>query len=269
MSFDTQKLHTTGSTTKLQKVYDLAADYWRDMRAYCIVTSVMLTLIAIIVASVMVHRSPTPQLQSVIIVATPRVLPTPTVPAATPVPLAIETHLNAAVVAYDAPNGNVLGPVDADRRYTITARYGSDWLQADIEDSGRVWLRSAELGTVTIAAALPDLQPIPTAAVVYVVQEVVPSQHVIQVANASASHSDGRQLTAPLSTVEEPIREKPTPVLTEAEQFWKFPTAQPLPRTPGVEVSSNAYEVCRRSGNAFGACKHHMPDDYFSLAISE
>lgn len=268
MSRNTQKLHTTGNTTKLQKVYDLAADYWRDFRYYLLVIGVSLTLIIIIVASMMVHRSPTPQLQSVIIVATPSAVPTPALPVSTPVAhtASTETRLSAAVVAYDAPNGTVLGPIEADRAYTIVARYGSDWLQADIEDSGNVWLRSTELDTVMVAAALPDLQPVPTAEVVYVVQEVPPSSGVATVANAPAPHAVETQADVAQPT---PIREKPTLVLTPEEEFWRFPTAVPLPRTPGVEVSSDAYEACRRSGKDFGECKQHMPDDYFSLATGE
>lgn len=262
MSLNTQKLHTTGSTTKLQKVYDLAADYWCDFRAYYIVIGAILTLLAIIVASVMVHRSPTPQLQSVIIVATPSTVPTPTLPVSTPAhTTSTETRLSAAVVAYDAPNGNVLGSIEADRAYTIVARYGSDWLQADIAGSGNVWLRSTELDTVMVTAALPDLQPTPTAQVVYVVQEVPQRDDAATVANTPAPQVDEGQPT--------PIREQPTPILTAEEAYWQFPTAQPLPRTPGVEVSSHAYETCRRSGQDFGECKQHMPDDYFSLATGE
>ena len=260
MTMNTQKLHTTGSTTKLQKVYDLATDYWHDFRVYCIASGAVLTLITIMVASVLLQRSPTPQLQSVIIVATPSVMPTPSIPTATPVSLSTETRLNAAVVAYDAPNGNVLGPIESDRAYTIVARYGSDWLQADMTGSGPVWIKSDELGTVTVTANLPDLRPTPTAEIVYVVREGPQPAGMATVANAPAPPAVGTQRDGSQPT---PIREKPTPVRTEAEQFWTFPTAQPLPRTPGVEVSSDAYEECRRSGNAFGACKHHMPDDYW------
>lgn len=264
MSIDTHKLHVTGQTTKLQMVYNVAYEF----RAYFIALGVSLTLIATIGASVLLHRSPTPQLQSVIIVATPSAVPMPTAPVSTPVAhtASNETRLSTAVVAYDAPNGNVLGPVDAQRSYTITARYGTDWLQADVENSGTVWLRSAELDTVMVAASLPDLQPVPTAEVVYMVQEVTQPDGIAIVANVLAPHAAETQPDAAQPT---PIREKPTLVLTPEEAYWQFPTAVPMARTPGVEVSSNAYEACRRSGKAFGECKQHMPDDYFSLATGE
>ena len=261
MSLNTQKLHTTGSTTKLQKVYDLAADYWRDFRYHLLVIGVLLPLITSIGATTLMHQPPPPPLQSVIIVATPSVMSTPSIPTTTPVSLSTETRLSAAVVAYAAPDGTVLGPVDADRAYTITARYGTDWLQADIDGSGLVWIRSQELGMVTVAGALPDLRPAPTAVVVYVVQEVPPPAGMTPVAPASAPPREGEQPT--------PIREKPTLVLRPGTEYLRFPTAVPLPRTPGVAVSSAAYEACRRSGKEFGACVHHMPDDYFSLATGE
>ena len=256
MSRNTQKFHTTGNTTKLQRLYDVTVDYWRDFRYH-----VLGILLSSLVVAVLLHQPPPPPLQPVIIVATPSTVPTPSIPTATLVSRSTETRLSAAVVAYAAPNGNVLGPIEADRAYTIIARYGNDWLQADVAGSGQVWLRSAELGTVTIAADLSDLQPPPTAAVVYVVQEVPPPTGMTPVAHASASPREGEQPT--------PIREKPTLVLRPGTEYLRFPTAVPLPRTPGVAVSSAAYEACRRSGKEFGACVHHMPDDYFSLATGE
>ncbi|MEM8534391.1 MAG: hypothetical protein AAGF95_26325 [Chloroflexota bacterium] len=254
MTHSTHKLHTTGQTTKLQKIYNIAY----ELRLPFTVVTVTILLIALIISLLLVRSEPPrADLQPVLIVSTPTPTRTPVV---TVTPLAhtqlTESQLNAAVVAYDAPDGNVLGPIDAHRAYTITARYGTDWLQADIVGSGLVWIRSREIGTVTIAAALPDLRPVPTAEVVYVMQaQLAPSEQVKQ------RHSAVR--TSPHAVQPTPIYEKPTPVLTEAEQFWKFPTAVPLPRTPGVEVSSNAYEACRRSGKAFGDCKQHMPDDYW------
>ena len=265
MNTSTHKLHTTGQTTRLQKVYNIAY----ELRVYVVVMALTM-LLGVLLLSVVLggfEQSTTP-LQPVLIVTTPTPTSTPVATATTTAGARVQVttpHLSAAVVAYDAPEGNVLGPIDADRAYTITARYGTDWLQADIDGSGLVWIRSQELGTVTVAGALPDLRPAPTAEVIYMMQaqpgaRAREEQHKVILPPAPAA-----QPTAPLSTVEGPIYEKPTPVLTDAEQYWTWPTAVPLPRTPGVEVSSTAYEACRRSGQAFGDCVHHMPDDYFTL----
>ncbi|NOK58218.1 MAG: hypothetical protein GFH27_549279n25 [Chloroflexi bacterium AL-W] len=252
---NTTKLHTTGQTTRLQKLYNIAY----EIRIYLAIGILTITTVALAVTIILLQWSAPPgaHLQPILIVSTPTPVHTP---ATTATPLAptptTGTQLNAAVVAYDAPGGNVLGSLDAQRNYTITARYGIDWLQAEVEGSGLVWVRSNELEIVTVAATLPDLRPAPTAAIVYVVQEHTRT-------TTASDSTTAAQPTAPPNAVEGPIYEKPTPVLTEAEQFWKFPTAQPLPRTPGVEVSSTAYEACRRSGKAFGECVQHMPDDYW------
>ena len=255
MNTSTQKLHTTGQTTRLQKVYNIAY----ELRVHVVVSTLTILLVALIISVVLVSvEQPSPLLQPVLIVSTPTPVSTPVVPTIRPTPTTTtESRLSAAVVAYAAPDGTVLGPVDADRAYTITARYGTDWLQADIDGSGLVWIRSQELGTVTVAGALPDLRPAPTAVVVYVVQ-AQPG------AGEREARTNGVLPPAPAAQPT-PIYEKPTPVRTEAEQYWSWPTAVPLARTPGVEVSSAAYEACRRSGQAFGECVHHMPDDYFTL----
>ena len=255
MNTSTHKLHTTGQTTRLQKVYNIAY----ELRVYVVVMALTM-LLGVLLLSVVLggfEQSTTP-LQPVLIVTTPTPTRTP-VATVTPVArtLATEPRLSAAVVAYDAPHGNVLGPIDADRAYTVTARYGTDWLQADINGSGLVWIRSREIGAVTVAGALPDLRPAPTAEIVYVMQDVPQPIELSKLDSAPAPQPPAAQPT--------PIREKPTPVLTEAEQYWTWPTAVPLARTPGVEVSSAAYEACRRSGKEFGECKQHMPDDYFIL----
>lgn len=249
---NTTKLHTTGQTTRLQKLYNIAY----ELRVYLAISILTITTVALAVTIILLQWSEPPdaRLQPILIVSTPTPAHTPVATVTPPAPTpTMGTRLNAAVVAYDTPSGNVLGSLDAQRSYTITARYGTDWLQAEVEGSGLVWVRSNELGSITVAATLPDLRPAPTAAIVYVVREHTSTTTAS--ATATAARPAGAQPT--------PIYEKPTPILTEAEQFWKFPTAQPLPRTPGVEVSSAAYEACRRSGKEFGACVQHMPDDYW------
>jgi hypothetical protein len=59
--------------------------------------------------------------------------------------------------AYAAPDGVVLGPIEDTRPMAVVAHYGGDWLQADVEGSGRVWLRAADVPGVALAG--PDLTP--------------------------------------------------------------------------------------------------------------
>lgn len=103
-----------------------------------------------------------PTLAPIVIIATPRaeVMPTPAAQAAALLP----HTLHSAVVAYDAPAGNVIGAIEQGRGYTLLARYGVDWLQADVQGSGVVWLRAAEV--LDMPAGLADMQPPPAPVVV-------------------------------------------------------------------------------------------------------
>lgn len=74
--------------------------------------------------------------------------------------------LARAVVAYDAPDGRVIGAIDQGHAYRVVARYGADWLQADVAGSGVVWLRAADL--FDLPSDLADMQPPPAPTVVYV-----------------------------------------------------------------------------------------------------
>jgi hypothetical protein len=101
---------------------------------------------------------PTPALS--IVIATPSPAPAQQVAAALP------NTLRAAVVAFDAPDGNVLGAIEAGRAYQLLARWGADWLQADVQGSGVVWLRASEV--LELPSGLADMQPPPAPEVVYV-----------------------------------------------------------------------------------------------------
>jgi hypothetical protein len=106
---------------------------------------------------------PTPGL--IILIATQAAVVPPT---AVPVQVAavLPNALRRAVVAYDAPAGNVLGAIEQGRAYSVLARYGSDWLQADVVGSGVVWLKADQV--LDLPPGLADLQPPPAPAVVYV-----------------------------------------------------------------------------------------------------
>lgn len=86
-------------------------------------------------------------------------LPTATMPTQNPTPAAI---LHQAIVVYAAPDGQVLGAVEGSRAYTITARYGENWIQLDVTGSGKVWVHRAAFQPDPVAlATLPDLEPPP------------------------------------------------------------------------------------------------------------
>jgi hypothetical protein len=93
----------------------------------------------------------------------PVILVATTVPA-TPVPIlasSAELHLVRAVVAYDAPDGKVLGAIEPGRPYQLVARSGAAWVQLAIEGSGSVWVRRQDLeGVVDVATPLPTAEPI-------------------------------------------------------------------------------------------------------------
>lgn len=78
---------------------------------------------------------------------------------------AVEPVLTFAVatLAYAAPGGSVIGPLDAGREYTPIAKYGNTWVQVDVGTPGKpnkVWVKA---DTVIVQVALPDLTPKPTA----------------------------------------------------------------------------------------------------------
>ncbi len=104
---------------------------------------------------------PTPALPIIIIQKEPA-QPQPTAAAAQVAVIGRANVLPRAVVAYDAPEGKVIGAIEAGRPYrVVAASAGALWLQADVENSGMVWLNTAELYGI----ATPDL---PTPQTVYV-----------------------------------------------------------------------------------------------------
>ena len=109
--------------------------------------------------------APTPALDPIIIIASPlpQGIPPTAVPAAQ-VAAVLPNTLRGAVVAYDAPAGNVLGAIEAGRTYALLARYGAEWLQADVAGSGVVWLKADQV--LDLPPGLADLEPTPAPVVV-------------------------------------------------------------------------------------------------------
>jgi hypothetical protein len=97
---------------------------------------------------------PTPA--PVILVATP--LPPTPIPIGAP---SAELRLLRAVVAYDAPEGQVLGATLPGPPDELLARSGADWVLLAIAGSGSVWVRRSELeGVMLVATPLPTAEPI-------------------------------------------------------------------------------------------------------------
>lgn len=59
------------------------------------------------------------------------------------------------LVAFAAPDGAALGAIESTRPMTATAHCGDGWVQADVQGSGLVWLRSNEV--TGMAGIGPDL----------------------------------------------------------------------------------------------------------------
>jgi len=163
------------------------------------------TLCLIIVASIArrlvlaspspIAAQPTPPLP-IIMIATARaeMPPRPTADVAKAAAVAPNT-LGRAAVAYDSPNGSVIGAIEQGRAYTVLARYGADWLQLNVSGSGVVWLRSVDV--TGLPADVADLAPAPAPAVVYVSAPAegalaVATPEIYQVTNAPLPPSSNR-----------------------------------------------------------------------------
>lgn len=127
---------------------------------------------------------PTPAAIILIATAQAETRPTPALPTEETRAAPIGHVLARAVVAYDAPAGKVIGAIDRGHAYQVVARYGSDWLQADVQGSGVVWLAVADVfdlpqGLADLApTAAPEIVtvrvPVPIAAPQYTVDSAPP-----------------------------------------------------------------------------------------------
>jgi len=161
---------------------------------------------------------PTPPLPIIMIATAPAVAPPTAAPAAQVAAVAPNT-LRRAVVAYDAPAGSVLGAIEQGRAYQVLARYGADWLQAEVAGSGIVWLRADQV--LDLPADLANLQPTAAPQIVY---EVVnqPVQAAQEAAPAAAPEIEAVPTPAP-----------PSQVLSERERniqqhYVEIPTRAPM-----------------------------------------
>jgi len=74
-----------------------------------------------------------------------------------PLPVTPPAVAGRLLIAFAAPDGLPLGAIESTRAMTPTAHYGSDWIQADVAGSGRIWLRASDMGDLPIVG--PDLAP--------------------------------------------------------------------------------------------------------------
>src|SRR6266540_3039213 len=81
----------------------------------------------------------------------------PTVPATAAPTVATVTPLRL-LAAFASPDGVTLGTVEETRAKTLTARFGNEWVQADVAGSGLVWFRAGQIKSETVSD-LPDLAP--------------------------------------------------------------------------------------------------------------
>lgn len=72
----------------------------------------------------------------------------------TSTPVLVET-----IDAYAAPDGALLGPVELSRPMRAVAHCRQDWIQADVDGSGLVWLPSPNVNLPIVG---PDLCAVPT-----------------------------------------------------------------------------------------------------------
>ncbi|HWP86453.1 MAG TPA: hypothetical protein VNM70_01140, partial [Burkholderiales bacterium] len=93
------------------------------------------------------------------LVVPPKIAPvaSPEARRATIAPAPVHPPAEVPQIAVYAAPGALLGTIEADRQITPIAHYGTDWIQADVEGSGRVWLRAADWPALAIVGV--DLEP--------------------------------------------------------------------------------------------------------------
>lgn len=170
-----------------------------------------------------------PQDAAALMAPTPQ-LSVPTVPTTAPPPAGLA--LPAATVAYAAPDGAVLGALDAGRAYTPLARYGATWLLADVTGSGAVWLLVEDVGLP--AGQIADIAPTP-APVVVVIERPVPvpaAAPIVQAPPPGAPVHHEPAALVPVQTTECPTWHAPMasgfcPPTEQSAEGWHAPMVLP------------------------------------------
>jgi hypothetical protein len=220
---------TAQTTTRLRLAWrDRARAYLAQRDPLVLIAAACVPIIALLIAasairgqlvSPAVASAPTPMLP-IIIVATARAeaLPTPLAQPAAYQPPAVRY-----VVAFAAPNGDVLGPIVAPQVDAITGRWGDNWLST-LHDGATVWIRVADLG-----ANLANLAPAPAS----------PAPQVVYIAS---------QPLSPVEAVPTPAaRLAPPPVderqLNIQNHYANEHIATSVPITPPTDVEKEWIRV--------------------------
>jgi hypothetical protein len=111
--------------------------------------------------------------------------------------------------AFAAPEGLRLGAIEATRAITPVAHFGADWIQADVQGSGRIWLRKRDWPSLAITGDNLEIAPVSAAAPdMAAVDSATPAQeeprtgtkpaddralaHALAVQQERAQHDSGR-----------------------------------------------------------------------------
>jgi hypothetical protein len=137
--------------------------------------ALMVAIVVLVLAAGISGISQLRSAQQAVAVPTPA-LPAPIIIIASPLPVVPPTAVvqvaavqpsnvtQRAIGVFGAPDtASYIGSVEAGRVFAPVARYGSEWVQVDMDQSGRVFVRTADLYGVP---ELADLQPTPAPIVV-------------------------------------------------------------------------------------------------------
>jgi hypothetical protein len=116
--------------------------------------ALVLIVLMIAAASWQLSRMPAKPLQLAPTDAPARALAAP--PTTAPAPTSASTPAAATIGAYAAPDGLLLGQIEADRPITPVAHYGVGWI-AYQDGAGLVWVRAVDRPDLALAG--PDLAP--------------------------------------------------------------------------------------------------------------
>lgn len=166
-------------------------------------------------AAVPTARLPEP----IIIIATPQALAVPLIEPAQQIAAAPAGNVTRrAIVVYGAADlASAIGAVEPGRAFTPVAHYGADWMIVDMADSGRVFVRVADL--YDLPPNLIDLKPAPA------------PQVIIQPVYVNAPE----RLEAPAAPILAPAVEQPYQVVNQPPEA---PQAQPAPTIAPVQPTA-------------------------------
>jgi hypothetical protein len=155
---------TTHTTTNMRLTWRDQARTWLSQRdpialgsmliAAAIIGAALLRQL-VIVATPAAAVAPTPQLPIIMIATQPAIVPPTTVP---PIQVAaLQPVTPRYVVAFAAPDGDVLGPIPAPATSALLGRWGDGWVATLWEDA-TVWIRAADIG-LSLANLAPQIAP--------------------------------------------------------------------------------------------------------------